>query len=99
MERTEKVKETISDYKGILLREFIDLLTAAGEIAREMDVCQIYRASDGKTSVHFYDYEKFPFDGDELKRRTVKIRDDYEREEFYVEYENIEFSVFAPKEA
>jgi hypothetical protein len=97
MSRTEQAKEMIRSHREMLLREFVDLMTAASEIAQELKVTQIFHSVlDGKTRVHFYD--NFPFDGEEVKRRTIKIRDGYERDELYVEHENVEFSWFVPTE-
>lgn len=96
MSRTEKAQELILETKGVLITELADLLTAASTIAQEMGVLRMVVDSDGKTNVHFYN-DRFPFEVEESKRRTVDLGDDRKIDEMYVSVDNVEFSVFAPK--
>lgn len=99
MERTTQAKRIIAESKALLLDELIDLLSAAGEIAREIGAGQFnFYTTDGRLNVHYYDYSRFPFEGDGVKRRTVSLGDSRERDEVYFEKDGVIFSCFVPKE-
>lgn len=97
MGRTEKAQELILETKGALITELTDLMTAATVIAKEMGVIRMDVDSDGNIRVCFYN-DRFPFDAEVSKRRTLDLGD-RKVDELYVSVDNIEFSVFAPKEA
>lgn len=98
MERTKKAKRIIAENKSVLLDELVDLLTAAAEITREIGAGQFnFYSTDGKLNVHYYDYSRFPFEGDGVRKRTVNLGDDREREEVYIEFDGVIFSCFVPK--
>ena len=98
MSRTEQAKKLITEHRELLLGEFVDLITAASEIAQELGIMSVYTTPlDGKSTVRFYG-DKFPFDDEDIEKRPVKIFEDNDHVEWSVTDGNIKYMCYGPKE-
>lgn len=99
MSKAEKINNMILSHRETMIAELADLVEAASILGKELGVMNIYMtSSDGKIRVSFF-AEKFPFEEEAIKEKTIELSDGKEYREWSVEHGNIEFSCLLPKGA
>ncbi len=98
MNKAERINDLVREQKSMMLAELKDLVEATSILANELGIMHVYTTPlDGKTTVHFYS-NKFPFDAEEIEKKSTTIFEKDDQVKWSVTVDNIEFMCYAPKE-